>query len=137
MELASEPAGCCHTAVFLAAAACGNAALVCDQLAADDRVPDLCADGMGYMGLAGAATGADANAELGVGVAALGAQPDPDDHFFPRASPLAVRVEETGGRLQVRPARAGQECAHLPVERSILGQCHLHAFVRGDVLDVL
>ena len=77
----------------------GNAALVCDQLAADDRVPDLCADGMGYMGLAGAATGADANAELGVGVAALGAQPDPDDHFFPRAAPLAVRVEETGATI--------------------------------------
>ena len=29
--------------------------------------------------------------------------------------------KKAGRRLQVRPARTGQECPHLPLERSILG----------------
>ena len=61
----------------MAAKADGNYPMVCKSLAASDRIPNLCADGLGHLGLAGAATGADAIVELGMGVAALGAQPDP------------------------------------------------------------
>ncbi|MDB4219898.1 hypothetical protein N9791_00030 [bacterium] len=53
------------------------------------------------MGVAGATLGADAAAKLDMGIAALGAQPDPDDPLRTRAAPLALRMEEAGRRLQV------------------------------------
>lgn len=121
----------------MAAETLGNASLVLDKLAANDGVSDLCADGLGYMGVASTFFGADAKPKLGLDAAALGAQPDPYDTFRPRATPVALRVEEARSRLQIRPARAGQKRADLPMERSILGQCHLHAPVRCHDLDAL
>ncbi len=137
MELASGFARGGDAAVFMAAKAHSYAPVVCDQLAADHRIPDLHADGLGHLGVAGATLGADAALKLGMGFAALGAQPDPDDLLCPRAASVALRMEEAGRRLQVRPARTGQECPHLPLERSILGQCHLRAPIWRDGLDVL
>ena len=72
MELASRPAGCCYTVIFMAAETLGNAPLVLDKLAAHDGVSDLCADGLGYMGVARTSFGADAELEPWMGVAALG-----------------------------------------------------------------
>ena len=84
MELASGFARGGDAALFMAAKAHSYAPVVCDQLAADHRIPDLHADGLGHLGVAGATLGADAALKLGMGFAALGAQPDPDDLLCPR-----------------------------------------------------
>ena len=137
MELASGLASGGDAAVFMAAEAHGHAPVVRNQLAANHRIPDLRADGLGHLGVARATLGADAALELGLGATALGAQPNPYDLLRPRPAPLALRMEEAERRFQVRPARACQECARLPLERSILGQCNLRALIWRDHLDVL
>ena len=137
MELASGFTHSGNATFLMAAKAHGNTSVVRHQMAANYRIPDLCPNGLGHMGGAGATLGADAAAKLDMGIAALGAQPDPDDLLCPRTAPVALRMEEAGRRLQVRPARISQECPHLPLERSILGQCHLRAPIWRDGLDVL
>ena len=101
MELASGLTHSGNATLLMAATAPRHTSVVRHQMAANHCIPDLCPDGLGHMGVAGATLGADAAAKLDMGIAALGAQPDPDDPLRTRAAPLALRMEEAGRRLQV------------------------------------
>ena len=101
MELASGFTHSGNATFLMAAKAHGNTSVVRHQMAANYRIPDLCPNGLGHMGVAGATLGADAAAKLDMGIAALGAQPDPDDPLRTGAAPLALRLEEARQQLQI------------------------------------
>ena len=96
MELASRPARRYIAAFRLAAKASCDAEVVRRPLVACHRIYGLRVDGLGHLGLAGASARADADAELGMGVTALGAQPDRADYYCPRFASVALRVDKTG-----------------------------------------
>ena len=86
MELASGFTCCGQSTLLLASKAHGSSPVgSTNNWLPMTEYPDLCPDGLGYLGLVVATVGADADSKLGMGFTDLGAQSDFNDYSLPKA----------------------------------------------------